>query len=187
MRTAEAEVRVTKRSWRGQYERLVRLSDAFLHTLDPVGRRETGRFAFTEVCSVQQRGSELVVEVMPSCGTCGLFRRQLCLAARSPDAAGALSAAVRARLTRSLSAADTDAARELSAESALLSAIPRDMLGPGGAPHAGFHGLGPHGLGAPSPGVASSERAADAEVYIFDVEVAVLKARGLPRPPPLCG
>ena len=165
---------VTKISWRGKYQRLIRLTHSALLTLDPSDRRETNRFALDDVLSAEQHGSELLLEVL-ACGSCGLFRKQMRLALDSVDRATSLCSAVRAKLTRSVSVNDSAAARELSAESAVLSAMPRELAGSNG------DGALAHSL------AASSMAHQESDAVIFDVVVAVLKARGLPKPPPLCG
>ena len=163
----------TKVSWRGSYERILRLTDAALSTLDPGDRRETNRFMLADVLAAEHDGKQLLIEVV-SGGSCGLCRQQLHFAVQSVAHAAALCSAVRAKLTRTISIDDSVAARELSAESAVLSAMPRELASAQGG-----------GLAASLS--ASSMAKTEVDSIMFDVTVSVLKARGLPLPPPMCG
>ena len=174
MRRSE-EWTLTKVSWRGEYQRLVRLTESALCTLDPGSRCETNRFALSDVLSAELRGGHLLLVVLTH-GTCGLLRQQLRFQADPSGRAATLCSAVRAKLKRSISPEDSLAAIELSSESAVLNAMPRELA----STHAP-HGSLVHSL------ATSSMAHRETDTITFDVVVAVLKARGFPMPPPLCG
>lgn len=182
---------------RGRYERVLRVLEPELQTVDPSSRRVTNRVWFTDVRSVETRGRELLIALAGGCDLCGLLRREVRLLFDTAPHAAAAAAAVRSRLVRHLTAEDSEHARVLSAEAAVLSAAPRDLSTPeahGGGSGSGSGGAGSGGAG----GVAAHERAVseredssptigDDELLTFDVMVRIYKARNLPPPPALCG
>ena len=104
-----------KKTWRGEYRRLLQVTSDSVTTLDPKTRRITNDFAMSDVLSVEvQQGRELVLGVAGGAGCsalCGLIRRELRFALPSPALAAAARAAVRGGVTRYLSTADTQRAR----------------------------------------------------------------------------
>ena len=122
-----------KRTWRGEYRRLLRITGSeALATLDPCTKRVTNTVQLADILSVDvQHEHELVfcVTAESMCGQlCGLLRRELRFAMASPAQAAAASSAIRRGLTRHLTEGDTEQARAVAAEAASVSAVPSEQL-----------------------------------------------------------
>ena len=167
--------------FRGQYPRLLRLDSDNISTLDASTHRCTNSFPLEQVLSCVAVGHEVLLEVAPQCGIfCGLIKHQLRFLLDSPAMASAIGAAVRSRLVRHLTAEDSERARLLAADSAVLSAAPSDDFRASNSLSSGSNADA-----APAPGTGADE--APTRYYTFDVAISIHKARNLPSPPALAG
>jgi len=84
-------VLVTKKSWKGPYERTLQLEEKSITTLEPETGRVTNRWTLPDVIAVTHEGQELTLKLAASaCLTCGLLGDSLTIDCSSEARAAAL-------------------------------------------------------------------------------------------------